>query len=477
VSEAPLGQAGRWFTDRSGRVVVLHGFNLVNKLPPYDPGAIGFGPEHAAFIRRHGFNTVRLGLIWKAVEPEPGRYDDAYLDRIRAAVDQLGAEGILVLLDFHQDMLNERYNGQGFPDWAALDDGIPARPDVGFPGNYLVMRALWRAYDHFWSNDAGPGGVGLQDRYAAAWRHVAERFNDHPAVFGYDIFNEPFPGSQALRCAWPLGSRAFDERLTQFSRRVARAIREVDEGRLVFYEPNVLFDYGSDTHHGDLRNAPAGLSFHAYCLAASPGMPALRGRVQDVACRAQEQRVFTLAERQSHRHGEGLLLSEFGATDDLGTIHRVAGLADRNMVSWQYWAYWNRDPSAERPYEGLLHRLSAPPEGANVKRDKLAALARPFPRAVAGTPTGFRFDPATRTLELSYSTAPPDGGGSEPRKPGKAGEAGEAVTELFAGHLHYPRGYEVETTGATVTSGEGERIVRLEPLPGATEARVRLTPR
>ena len=44
---------------------------------------------------------------------------------------------------------------------------------AGFPANYTVMPALNRAFDHFWANDPGPGGVGLQDRYAAAWRHVA----------------------------------------------------------------------------------------------------------------------------------------------------------------------------------------------------------------------------------------------------------------------------------------------------------------
>jgi endoglycosylceramidase len=464
---APVGHVGRWLTDRHGRVLFLHGFNLVNKLEPYHPAAIGFGPEHAAFMRLHGFNTVRLGIIWKALEPEPGRYDDAYLGQIAETVDQLGAEGMLVLLDFHQDMLNERFNGQGFPDWAVQDDGLRPRPDVGFPGNYLLMRALWRAYDHFWANDAGPGGPGLQDRYASAWRHVAERFRDHPSVLGYDIFNEPFPGSYAARCAWPGGSRAFDDRLTSFSRRVASAIRELDSERIVFYEPNVLFDYGADTHHGDVGPGAAGLSFHAYCLAASPGLPALRGRLQDVACRAQEQRVFTLAERQSRRHGHALLLTEFGATDDVGTIKRMADLADTNMISWQYWAYWNRDPSAERPYEGLLHDLSRSPLPDNVKQDKLAALARPYPLAVAGKPSRFGFEPATGTFELAYATKPVAGG-----KP-----AEELESELFASPLHYPRGFEVEVAGAEICSDAGDPRVRLRAVEGAAEVSARLVRR
>ena len=64
---------------------------------------------------------MRLGLIWKAVEPRPGTYDDAYLARI--ASDRRGSwptQGIWTMLDFHQDLYNERFQGEGAPDWAVL---------------------------------------------------------------------------------------------------------------------------------------------------------------------------------------------------------------------------------------------------------------------------------------------------------------------------------------------------------------------
>jgi endoglycosylceramidase len=459
-----LGRAGRWLVDEQGRVVILHGFNMVNKLPPYRPDAIGFDADHAAFIAEQGFNTVRLGIIWKALEPEPGTYDDGYLDRIGETVSILGAAGIHVLLDFHQDMYNERFNGQGAPDWAVQDDGIRAWPDIGFPGNYAVMRALWRAYDHFWANDPGPGGVGLQDRYAAAWRHVAERFQDEQAVSGYDIFNEPFPGSAVVRCLRPGGYAAFDRRLSEFSKRVLAAIRQADARRLVFYEPNVLFDYGADTHHADLGDQAVGFSFHAYSAAASPGMPHMPVRLQDLASRWQEQRVFDLAERHSRAAGAALLLSEFGATDHLHAVKRAADLADRNMVSWQYWAYWNRDPCCERPEEGLIHDLAQPPSGSNVKEAKLDVLARPYPRAVAGTPRRFAFDHDSGAFQMTYSTQTPSGqivaAGSE--------------TEVLLPERHYPRGYAVGASGAEVTSALGERVLRLVSKPGQGSVAVRV---
>ena len=109
---------------------------------------------------------MRLGLIWKAVEPAPGEYDEAYLESIRETAELLAAEGIWTLLDFHQDLYNEKYEGEGAPDWAVQDDGLPNAPKLGFPFNYFVNIAMNRAFDNFWKNAPGPGGVGLQDRYA-----------------------------------------------------------------------------------------------------------------------------------------------------------------------------------------------------------------------------------------------------------------------------------------------------------------------
>src|SRR3954470_10023799 len=69
-----LGHRGRWLTDAEGRVVILHGVNMVAKLPPYDPSTLGFDEDDAAFLQRYGFNTVRLGLIFKAIEPQRGQF-------------------------------------------------------------------------------------------------------------------------------------------------------------------------------------------------------------------------------------------------------------------------------------------------------------------------------------------------------------------------------------------------------------------
>src|SRR5579875_1608466 len=192
LAASGLGQTGRWITDSEGRVVILHGLNQVYKVPPYEPSANGFGDDDAAFLAANGFDAVRVGVIWAAVEPQPGVYDDAYLASIAQTVQTLANHGIVSLLDFHQDLYNEKFQGEGAPAWAVEDGGLK-NPALGFPGNYLGNPAEWRTWDNFWKNAPAPDGVGLQDHYARAWAHVAAYFAGDKAVAGYDVLNEPWP--------------------------------------------------------------------------------------------------------------------------------------------------------------------------------------------------------------------------------------------------------------------------------------------
>ena len=457
-SALPLGHRGRWLTDARGRIVILHGVNMVAKLPPYHPAAFGFGRDDARFLAKRGFNTVRIGIIYNGLEETRGVYDDAYLDKIARTARMLGKRGLHVLVDFHQDLYSERFSGEGFPDWAVIDDGLPAQPDAGFPGNYFGMPALWRAFDHFWANDPAPDGTPLQDAYAAAWVHAAERLRGERAVFGYDIFNETWPGSTWQSCINPNGCPQFDQQVTAFSKRVIDAIRGADTEKLVFYETHPVFGSGADSRIGDTGDENAGFSFHVYCLGSTVGLPS--DALGPGACPLGIDRPFELAQAQSERTGDALLLSEFGATDELGSLLRDVDAADRHMMSWQYWSYFNRDPCCERPHEGIVHDLSQPPVGDNIKRPKLDVLVRPYPRAVAGTPTSFRFhsDREDRLFELAYKTD----------------RSIKAPTEIFVPRRHYRGGYQVTVTGpAKVISKPRARLLRLRTKgPGTVQVKI-----
>jgi len=108
---ARLGHVGQWFVDDKGRVVVLYGINMVRKRETYAPSDWGFDEDDIEYIAAQGFNTLRLGFTWKGLEPNPSEYDREYLRKIMDTARLAGEAGLWVLLDFHQDMYNEKYQG------------------------------------------------------------------------------------------------------------------------------------------------------------------------------------------------------------------------------------------------------------------------------------------------------------------------------------------------------------------------------
>ena len=465
--EPPFGHAGRFITDSSGRVFTTHGVNLVYKVAPYEPSVTGFGEDDAAFLEREGFNSVRLGVIYKAVEPQPGVYDTGYLAKIAATAALLEKHHVTPLIDFHQDMYNERFQGEGWPDWAVLDDGLPAQPQTGFPGNYLVQPALNRAFDNFWANAKGPGDVGLVDRYTAAWTRVAQAFASDPGILGYDLLNEPWPGSGWQQCANPSGCPAFDQgAFADFWRKTIAGVRAADKGHLAFYEPNVLFNDGADTQLPKFDDNRLGMSWHNYCLV---GDVSGSGGGGGGACGTEEGLVFQNAKKRSDATSDTQLLTEFGATDDLDTLRRIATASDQYMVGWQYWAYCGcADPTTQGPgdTQAIVKDPSKPPEGDNLKTEKLAVLVRPYPQLVAGTPKSWKFDADKKVFELTYSTQRADGGTF----------AGRPLTEVFAPQIQYPKGYGVTVTGAGVASAPAAQTLTLRACPGAKEVKLTVAP-
>jgi endoglycosylceramidase len=431
---------------------------MVYKPAPYAPSAAGFGADDAAFLARNGFDIVRLGVIYSAVEPTPGTYDDAYLWSIAATVRTLGTHGIYTLLDFHQDQYNERFHGEGFPAWAVQDDGLPNAPDLGFPGNYTGMPALQHAFDHFWADSSGPGGIGLEERYAAAWAHVAQRFAGDSHVVGYDLFNEPWPGTNWQPCLTPAGCPAFDAQLGSLERKAIAAVRGADRRHLVWYEPNVFFNFGKATHLPDFGDVRAGMSFHDYCL----------GGTSAAACSKGEKATVANAVARSRATGDALLLSEFGAVTDTAVLKRIEDDADAGMVPWIEWAYCGcDDPTGAVPpaSEAVVLDPKQPPRGANVRTSTLGALVRPYPRAVAGTPKRFGFNKGVFTLRYSIRKA----GGHGSFKPG-------SCTEVFVPVLQYPHGYRAHASGARVISRRGSGLLELASRRGAKAVTLTVSP-
>ena len=51
-------------------------------------------------MKKWGFNVIRLGVIWEAVEPSRGKYNLDYLQKMSTLVDSIGKYGISVIIGF-----------------------------------------------------------------------------------------------------------------------------------------------------------------------------------------------------------------------------------------------------------------------------------------------------------------------------------------------------------------------------------------
>jgi endoglycosylceramidase len=461
----PLGHAGRWITDADGRVVILHGINMVYKRPPYYPSAIGFGRSDGAFLRSIGFNAVRVGVIWKGLEPSPGVFDPSYLVHIGQTVKMLASYGIVSLLDFHQDMLNEMFQGEGFPDWAIEDGNLP-NPQLGFSNNYLANPALEHALDQFFDNAAGPDGIGLQDYYAGAWAYVAQRFRTDKSVLGYELMNEPFPGTSWEQCAQPVGCPVFDAKLLAFYKLVDGAIRRVDGRTLVWYEPNVIFNDGANTTLGPLGDPNAGFAFHDYCLTE----PETLTSPDSTACQTTDNLVFSDALAHVAETHDALLMTEFGATLSTAYLDDMVARADRNMVPWLEWAFCGcDDPTTQGPgtTQAIVIDPAKPATGSNLVMSTLQSLVEPYPQVIAGTPSSWGYDRTTRTFTLHFTTA---------RASGRGAFAAGALTDVATPRLDYGSGYAVNAAGAALVSKHDASVLVLAACKRATTISVTVTP-
>src|SRR5439155_19490463 len=122
----PLHVEGGRFTDAKGATVILRGVNIAgdSKVPPFRP----VRPEVFDALPAWGLNVARLLFTWEAYEPQPGQYDDSYLDYYRTAVEAAWARGVYVVVDFHQDGFSRWLVsgcGEGFPKWAIPPEVTP----------------------------------------------------------------------------------------------------------------------------------------------------------------------------------------------------------------------------------------------------------------------------------------------------------------------------------------------------------------
>ncbi len=436
VAGCPPSGEPTYLTDDDGGALILHGVNS-NNGAKYDPARVGWTTR--ADIERlatWGFNVVRLLVLWDGLEPAPGAYDTAYLDRVAERVGWCRDAGLLVILDMHQDLFASKFGGDGAPSWAVRDDGLPFTPLEPWWLNY-IQPAVMRSFDHFFQD------ADLQDRYQQAWLTLADRFRNEPAVLGYDLMNEPYPGSE------PLGDFEAGT-LTEFSDRLAHAIHDVDADAWVFYEP-VAFsaNLGLPSSIGLLTDARVAYFPHFYQLDVHEGGP-----YDGSTAFIDMWKANRMAE--ASRQKAPLLLGEFGASaEGLGHVDYlkdVVAMADSAGAGWTYWSY---------DLGGGFGFLDADRN----EKAQLEALVRVYPERIAGKPVSFAYEPATRAFELVFDE--------------QAGVSGPTRIVLPAVRL-YPAGWDLAVSDPAGTwsasfDATAQRLT-LVTSPGQARHTIRITP-
>jgi endoglycosylceramidase len=441
---AAVSTTGTWFTNSDGQVVLMHGLNEVYKLAPNEPSATGFSADDAAFLAANGFNVVRLGVIWSAVEPEPGVYDTAYIDSIQQTVQTLADQGIYTILDFHQDEYSSVYGGEGAPAWASLGGGWPNLQQP-FPLGEIVNPAETHAWDAFWANAKASNGVGLEGAYSRMLETVAGDFAGNSDVVGYELMNEPYPGTQALSTL--LGSGFFDsQELHPFYDQAATAIRAVDPTTPIFYEPDILSEFGVSTKVGTVDAAHTVYAYHNYVL---------------------DSVVANEAQLYSRKIGIPSFVTELGASASSSVITPAVNASDANLSGWTDWTYsgvGDITSGGSTRSESLVYDPSQPPVGDNVNTTALALLTEPFPQTVSGTPIAFSYN--SGKFEFSYSTEKADGSGRF---------AAGAQTAISVPAVQFANGYQATVTGGHVVSAPNAPILMVVSDDGAETVNVTVT--
>lgn len=406
----PDAAAGGRIVDTEGRHVLLRGVN-VNALAEYwqggeFPTVFPVTAADADLMASIGWNAVRLLLSWSRVEPQPGVYDDAYLEQAVAAVRLLASRGLYAIIDLHQDAWGptlaarldetcmERFapalGWDGAPGWATIDDG---KPHCAQAGVRELSPAVLAAFANFFENETGPGDIGILDRYAAMLGHVARALSAEPGVAGYDLMNEPnafFPEQQAA--------------LSDLYAKAVQVIRAAETAagsppRLILFEPSALWSLlGNGAPPDFARDRDVVYAPHIY-TGGFDGKPITAA-------------AFAVARDEAAGFGGAPVLSgEWGADPRRASDAADTYFLDHQNLQDQFLfsaTLWTWRESCGDPHKQADYRAGRVPyvwgefevdctnnAVTGLRRDLLNQLTRAYVRAAPGTLLETRYDSAT----------------------------------------------------------------------------------
>ena len=456
TNQFSIDPTNRFILDKHGRYSIFHGGNVVVKLPPYLPILDKFDyqyslntPHDLETMKRLGFNSVRLGVIWEAVEKAPGVYDDEYLDKVEQIINTLGENGIYTMVDAHQDVFSRQFCGEGVPyfyvnemgydkkcDASALtrildfvgvcktiedfnfrfdENGLPLIEDCVTHNfqDYHFIAGFSSAYRNFYENRAN-----IQDKFVEFWKKVVTRFKDNEYILGYDLWNEPAPGGPMEDIKSFIPGRPDIKDILPVYRKVDIELRKIKPNYILFFEntpvPDILPIFGG-LFLGSMDEKPAGddvpqvYNFHTYCCLSGTDTCAHGEASYDKSikvCPTFHQKQFKKEIKTAEKLNVPMFLSEFGACSDslacYNEIISVMKITEENFISWSYWnykPYGDHTTSAIEmvSYEGIYN------DDGTVQNIKEKGLSRGYVMYYQGKPIDFKYQTNSNTnFETSF---------------------------------------------------------------------------
>ncbi len=170
---------GTHFAFANGTYVTFHGLDYMGL--ELHPAFYNQTPQDFEIMASWGFNIVRLPVDWSWIEPEPGEFNQSYLNQVKKVVAMANEYGIYVVIDMHQLDWSPVFWIWG-GDNGLRGDGLPA---WAVPYQQQTTTALEKDKAYFWSN------LTVEQDFASMWEYVASQFANDSGVLGYDLFNEP----------------------------------------------------------------------------------------------------------------------------------------------------------------------------------------------------------------------------------------------------------------------------------------------
>ena len=372
----------RSFVDEYGRERIFYGVNIVDKRKNSEDNKFGFNIDD------------------KLLDEMTSRGLNEYLDDMYRIFDLCAAHGVYILFDMHQDLYSPRCYGDGAPDWATITDQYdPKEPKLVWAAGYFWGKATQRAFDNFWNNREY-NGRGLIDYFAAMWQHVAARFADHPALFGFDMLNEPFLGSDGGKLFKKLISTAIgtvigDKRVKCF-KLVGDFLNKQRRDEVKYLEQitgDVLKDVTRKAGYEYVRK----FDIEKYSPFINKVSTAIR-EVTDKGILVMENcywsntcipcstpAIFEEHVRTQDRLDAPVLVGEWGGfggegEDWLPHIEFLVNFFEQHKWGFTYWHY------VDDMFDSPLMKV----------------LSRPYPVAVSGRLISYGFDQSTQEFNLSY---------------------------------------------------------------------------